>query len=84
MVFLGIEKMDDDGLASVRKRTKGGALTNLAAIEHLEKCGISPLASLIADPDWDDEDFDRLEETVKLHKLTNPGFTVLTPLPGTS
>jgi radical SAM superfamily enzyme YgiQ (UPF0313 family) len=83
MVFLGIEKMDDDGLDSVRKRTKGGALTNLAAIEHLEECGISPLASLIADPDWDDEDFDRLEETVKLHKLTNPGFTVLTPLPGT-
>ncbi len=83
MVFLGIEKMDDDGLDSVRKRTKGGALTNLAAIEYLEDCGISPLASLIADPGWDDEDFDRLEETVKLHKLTNPGFTVLTPLPGT-
>jgi radical SAM superfamily enzyme YgiQ (UPF0313 family) len=83
MVFLGIEKMDDDGLDSVRKRTKGGALTNLAAIEYLEDCEISPLASLIADPGWDDEDFDRLEETVKLHKLTNPGFTVLTPLPGT-
>jgi radical SAM superfamily enzyme YgiQ (UPF0313 family) len=65
MVFLGIEKMDDDGLDSVRKRTKGGALTNLAAIEYLEECGISPLASLIADPGWDDEDFDRLEETVK-------------------
>lgn len=83
LVFLGIEKMDDDGLDAVRKRLKGGSQTNLEAIQILQDYGISPLTSLIADPGWGDEEFDRLEKTVKVLELPNPGFTVLTPLPGT-
>lgn len=82
-IFLGIEKIDDRGLDSVRKRTKGGADTNRLAIEILRSEGITPMTSLIADPAWDERDFDRLEEFVKLLDLPNPTFTVLTPLPGT-
>ena len=82
-VFLGVEKVDDEGLDSVRKRTKGGANTNVQAIEILRRCGIQPMTSLIADPAWDEEDFDRLENFVRVMDLPNPTFTILTPLPGT-
>jgi radical SAM superfamily enzyme YgiQ (UPF0313 family) len=82
-VFLGIEKVDDSGLEAVRKRTKGGAATNLEAIEILRSHHITPMTSLITDPAWGEEEFDRLEEFVKLLDLPSPTFTVLTPLPGT-
>lgn len=82
-VFLGIEKVDDSGLASVRKRTKGGAATNLEAIEILRSHNITPMTSLITDPAWDEADFDRLEEFLSLLDLPCPTFTILTPLPGT-
>jgi radical SAM superfamily enzyme YgiQ (UPF0313 family) len=82
-LFLGIEKVDDDGLDAIRKRTKGGAATNLEAIEILRRNGITPMTSLITDPSWGEREFDRLEEFVKLANLPCPTFTVLTPLPGT-
>ncbi len=82
-IFLGVEKFDDAGLDSVRKRTKGGANTNLEAIDILLKQGITPMTSLITDPSWDEQDFDDLECFVKSLGLPNPSFTVLTPLPGT-
>ncbi|MBI2402601.1 MAG: cobalamin B12-binding domain-containing protein [Gemmatimonadetes bacterium] len=82
-IFLGVERIDDAGLAAVRKRTKGGANTNLEAIKILQAEGITPMTSLITDPSWDEEDFDRLEQFVRLARLPNPTFTVLTPLPGT-
>jgi hopanoid C-3 methylase len=82
-IFLGIEKVDDSGLDAVRKRTKGGAATNLEAIDVLRQQGITPMTSLITDPAWGEEDFDRLEEFVRLAQLPCPTFTVLTPLPGT-
>lgn len=82
-VFLGVEKIDDDGLNSVRKRTKGGADTNVEAIRILKDAGITPLTSFITDPAWGEDGFDRLEEYIRTYELPNPAFTVLTPLPGT-
>jgi hopanoid C-3 methylase len=82
-IFLGIEKIDDAGLQAVRKRTKGGAATNLEAIEILRRQRVTPITSLITDPAWGEDDFDRVEEFVRLTHLPSPTFTVLTPLPGT-
>ncbi|MFQ5704233.1 MAG: B12-binding domain-containing radical SAM protein [Gemmatimonadales bacterium] len=82
-MFLGIERVDDAGLEAVRKRTKGGVAANVEAIEILRNAGIKPMTSLITDPSWGEDDFDRLEEFVKLARLPNPAFTILTPLPGT-
>jgi hopanoid C-3 methylase HpnR len=82
-VFLGVEKIDDDGLKSVRKRTKGGSDANVQAIKILKDAGITPLTSFITDPAWSEEGFDRLEDYIRRHELPNPAFTVLTPLPGT-
>jgi radical SAM superfamily enzyme YgiQ (UPF0313 family) len=78
-----VEKIDDDGLASVRKRTKGGADSNVEAIRILKDAGITPLTSFITDPAWGEDGFDRLEEYIRRYELPNPAFTVLTPLPGT-
>ncbi|MFQ5704648.1 MAG: B12-binding domain-containing radical SAM protein [Gemmatimonadales bacterium] len=82
-VFLGVEKVDDGGLKSVRKRTKGGADSNVRAIQILRDAGITPLTSFITDPCWAEDDFNRLEDYINENALPNPAFTVLTPLPGT-
>lgn len=82
-VFLGVEKIDDDGLAAVRKRTRGGSDTNVEAIHVLRESGITPMTTFITDPAWGEEEFDRLEEFIDRLGLPNASFTVLTPLPGT-
>jgi radical SAM superfamily enzyme YgiQ (UPF0313 family) len=82
-IFLGIERIDDAGLEAVRKRTKGGANTNVEAIRILREEGITPMTTFITDPAWGEEDFDRLEEFIERLRLPNASFSILTPLPGT-
>jgi magnesium-protoporphyrin IX monomethyl ester (oxidative) cyclase len=82
-VFLGVEKIDDEGLASIRKRTKGGTNTNVEAIRTLQDVGITPLTIFITDPQWGEDDFDRLEEFIEAMKIPSAAFTIMTPLPGT-
>ncbi len=80
-VFLGIEKVDDAGLASVNK--SNSAANNLRAIEILKEMGVGYNCTMIVDPDWQREDFDRLKRWMEDTATYNAGFTVLTPLPGT-
>lgn len=80
-IFLGIEKIDDEGLEAVRKRTD--AEKNHLAIRILQDKGIRPMTSLIVDPQWTEKDFDRLEAYLEEMELDQPAFTILTPLPGT-
>jgi hopanoid C-3 methylase HpnR len=80
-VFVGIEKIDDDGLKSVNKRTK--ATTNEKALEVLTSLGIRPIATFIVDPMFTEEEFDRLKEYAVINNLIAPTYTILTPLPGT-
>ncbi len=49
----------------------------------LEVSNLRPLALDYVEGGWGEEDFDHLEEFVVRLELPNPGFTVLTPLPGT-
>lgn len=81
VIFLGIEKIDDAGLESVRKRTDHEK--NALAIRILQDKGIKPMTSFIVDPQWEEEDFDRLEAYLDEMNLVQPVFTILTPLPGT-
>jgi radical SAM superfamily enzyme YgiQ (UPF0313 family) len=80
-IFLGVEKIDDEGLASVNKNNK--AVNNLRAIEILKDLGVGFTCNFIVDPAWERDDFARLREFVDRHGLFNSGFSVLTPLPGT-
>jgi len=81
-VFLGLEKIDAEGMESVHK---GNTVEcNETAIAVLKKVGINIFGTLIVDPDYDERDFTRLRDYVTRHAIPNAWFTVLTPLPGTA
>jgi radical SAM superfamily enzyme YgiQ (UPF0313 family) len=80
-VFLGLEKVDDEGLASVNK--KNSAENNDKAIEVLKDLGVGYTPNFIVDPEWDKDDFAKLHGWLEHTGAYNSGFSVLTPLPGT-
>ena len=80
-VFLGLEKIDDEGLRSVNK--KNTADNNNRAIRILQELGVGYTPNFIVDPTWDHEDFEKLKRWVDETGAYNAGFSVLTPLPGT-
>lgn len=79
-IFLGLEKIDDEGLESVNK--KNSANTNERAIELLQELGVGYTANFIVDPQWDHADFANLRNWVKRTGSYNSAFSILTPLPG--
>jgi len=81
-IFLGVEKIDDEGLKSVNKGNK--AIHNVRAIEILKDLDVGFTCNFIVDPDWDRDDFARLREWIDRHGAYNSGFSILTPLPGTN
>lgn len=80
-VFLGLEKIDDEGLKSVNK--KNNADNNNQAIRILQELGVGYTPNFIVDPSWDREDFAKLKRWVDETGAYNSGYSVLTPLPGT-
>jgi radical SAM superfamily enzyme YgiQ (UPF0313 family) len=80
-VFLGLEKIDDEGLRSVNK--SNSSAKNDQAIRILQKAGVGYKPTFIIDPDWDREDFAKLKRWIDETGAWNAGFSVLTPLPGT-
>ncbi len=80
-IFLGVEKVDDEGLASVNKSNT--AANNVRAVEILKDLGVGFTCNFIVDPDWDRRDFAQLRDWIDRMGTYNSGFSVLTPLPGT-
>ena len=80
-VFLGLEKIDDEGLKSVNK--KNTADNNNRAIRILQEMGVGYTPNFIVDPSWEKHDFEKLKRWVDETGAYNSGFSVLTPLPGT-
>ena len=80
-VFLGLEKVDDEGLKSVNK--KNTASNNNRAIRILQDLGVGYTPNFIVDPSWERGDFEKLKRWVDETGAYNSGFSVLTPLPGT-
>lgn len=81
-VCIGLEKATDEGLASVAKENT--IASNDAAYDLLSQMGISIFGNFIVDPQWEPRDFAELQAYVRAHPLLNAGFTMLTPLPGTT
>lgn len=81
-VFLGLEKIDEEGLKSVDKHNS--VCSNEQALSVLKKLGMNVFGTLIVDPDYDESDFRKLRDYVRRHAIPNAWFTVLTPLPGTA
>jgi hopanoid C-3 methylase len=80
-VFIGLEKIDDEGLRSVNK--KNSADNNNRAIKILQELGVGYTPNFIIDPSWDRGDFEKLKHWIDETGACNSGFSVLTPLPGT-
>lgn len=80
-VLLGLEGGCDKTLKNVNKACSVD--TNDRAIRILQDLGVIIWGAFIVDPDWGDDDFERLRDYVSQREITHTQFTVLTPLPGT-
>jgi methyltransferase len=80
-VLVGAESMNGEELLDYRK---GAHVSDTRkAMELFHRLHVKVRANFIVRPEYDDEDFDRLIETVRLLNVDMPSFAVLTPLPGT-
>lgn len=79
-MFLGIEAIDAEGLATHRKRISLGK--NFEALEFARTLGVTVAINLIADPDWDRARFDVVRQwCLEIPEIVN--ISVNTPYPGT-
>ncbi|SDU43690.1 B12-binding domain-containing radical SAM protein [Desulfobacula phenolica] len=81
VVYVGLESMDEKRLEDYNKKT--GYETNKKAIKIIKDCGIMLHAAFIVHPDFDKNDFKRLEKDVIDLCPSEVTFTVLSPSPGT-
>jgi hopanoid C-3 methylase HpnR len=79
-MFLGLEALDEDGLRKYRKRVPLGR--NFEALEFARSLGLNIAINLIADPDWDHEQFRAVRAwCAEVPEIVN--ISVNTPYPGT-
>jgi hopanoid C-3 methylase HpnR len=79
-MFLGLEALDEEGLAAHRKRITPGE--NFKALEIARKIGITVAVNIIADCSWDERRFAIVREWAEsVPEIVN--ITVATPYPGT-
>jgi hopanoid C-3 methylase HpnR len=79
-MFLGIEAIDEEGLALHRKRVK--LSTNFEALEAARRLGVTVAINVIADPGWDERRFQTIREwALSIPEIVN--ISVNTPYPGT-
>lgn len=79
-LFLGIEALDEEGLAAFRKRSSTDV--NMHALEQARALDLAVAVNIIVDPDWDERQFARVREwALSVPEIVN--LTVQTPYPGT-
>ena len=80
-ILIGFESFRNSELKEIDKATT--VAMNNEAIRILNANDVEIMAYFIVQPNYEKEDFDALAEYVEKMHLTQPVFTVLTPLPGT-
>ena len=81
-IFFGLEAATNEGLTELVKDTTVDRTVDAVGIAR--ELGYGVTGNFVIDPDWDESDFERLWRFVEKHELSRAGFTVLTPLPGTT
>ncbi len=81
MVLSGYESNEDDNLAHLLKRNT--ADKNKAAARICMELGIISTGIFMVRPDFTEDDFDRLYDSINKMGVAIPLITILTPLPGT-
>ena len=80
-VVVGFEDFQDARLAAYDKKYQGHVIPK--AIESLHDLGIVIVGDFIASPEYDENDFEKLENFITANKIEIPVISVLTPIPGT-
>jgi radical SAM superfamily enzyme YgiQ (UPF0313 family) len=80
-VVVGFEDFQDARLAGYNKKYQGHVINE--AIDILHELGIVIVGDFIATPEYDESDFEKLENFIAAHKIEIPVISVLTPIPGT-
>jgi radical SAM superfamily enzyme YgiQ (UPF0313 family) len=81
-VFFGLEAATNDGLKGlVKDATVDQSAQGIAVARELAY-GVT--GNFVIDPAWREDDFERLWAFVERFRLYQAGFTILTPLPGTT
>ncbi len=79
-MFLGLEAIDEQGLKLHRKRSSPDI--NFKALEIAREIGVTVAINLIADPSWDERQFEIVREwALEIPEVVH--ITVATPYPGT-
>jgi hopanoid C-3 methylase HpnR len=79
-MFIGIEAIDEEGLALHRKRIT--ISKNFEALEYARSLGVTVAINLIADPSWDRHRFEVIRQwCLEIPEIVN--VSVNTPYPGT-
>ncbi len=81
-VFFGLEAATDQVLDGLVKDTSVDR--TIDAVRLARDLGYGVTGNFVIDPDWNENDFEELWSFVDEHDLGRAGFTILTPLPGTS
>lgn len=80
IMFLGIEALEEEALKRFRKRTNIGR--NFEALEVARRLGVVVALNIIADPDWDENQFEAVRNwATSVPEIVH--LTVKTPYPGT-
>jgi radical SAM superfamily enzyme YgiQ (UPF0313 family) len=80
-VVVGFEDVHDARLTAYDKKYKGHIIEE--AIEILHDIGIVIVGDFIASPEYDENDFRKMEDFIVAHKIEIPVLSILTPIPGT-
>jgi len=80
-VVVGFEDLQDMRLADYDKKYQAHVIQE--AIDILHDLGIVIVGDFIASPDYDENDFAKLESFITANKIQIPVISVLTPIPGT-
>jgi radical SAM superfamily enzyme YgiQ (UPF0313 family) len=81
-IFFGFEAATDEGLDQLAKDSTVNRTAEAVGLARALGYGVT--GNFVIDPDWGETDFEKLWAFVERHELANAGFTVLTPLPGTT
>jgi radical SAM superfamily enzyme YgiQ (UPF0313 family) len=81
-IFFGLEAATNRGLDRVRKDLAVGETLAAAEIARSLRYGVT--GNFLVDPDWEERDFLDLWDFVERHGFQRAGYTILTPLPGTT
>lgn len=81
-IFFGLEAATNAGLTDLVKDTTVDRTVEAVGVARAHRYGVT--GNFVIDPDWTEADFERLWAFVERHDLSRAGFTLLTPLPGTT